>query len=111
MNTALVTHCYTDHIHHIMQLKSRSKPPQIYLPSDSSPKLKHFIDFAQQLTSNLTSEEYEPIPCDVSYVMNGVEGGRMVQIDEKRSLIAHVTECDHGVPCVGYCISQIRQSL
>ena len=54
MNSVFVTHAHTDHIHHITHLKSRAKPPSIYLPTQVVSKTENFIDVAQQLTSNLS---------------------------------------------------------
>ena len=58
MNSIFVTHAHTDHCHHLTHMKSRSKPPTIYLPKEVVSKAVHFLDVAQQLTSNLTPKEY-----------------------------------------------------
>jgi ribonuclease BN (tRNA processing enzyme) len=58
MDSVLMTHCHTDHCHHLTHLKSGSKPPTIYLPTEAVAKAEHFLDVAQQLTSNLTPDEY-----------------------------------------------------
>jgi ribonuclease Z len=111
MNFVFVTHAHTDHIHHITHLKSRSKPPIIYLPNEAVSKAENFIDVAQQLTSNLSPEEYAETPWDTTHVMHGVRSGDRVVVDKKQGLICDVVHCDHTVPCVGYCFSNIKQSL
>ena len=111
MNSVFITHAHTDHIHHITHLKSRSKPPNIYLPTQSVAKAEHFIDVAQQLTSNLTPEEFAEFQWDTSYIMKGVQSKDKIVVDKKRGLICNVVHCDHTVPCVGYCFAQVKQSL
>ena len=111
MNAIFVTHCHTDHCHHLTHLKSRSKPPTIYLPQTVVTKANYFLDVAQQLTSNLTPEEYAEIDWETSYVMKGVESGDKIVVNKKQGLICRVVHCDHTVPCVGYCFAQIKHSL
>ena len=44
-------------------------------------------------------------------MMNGVQSGDRIVVDKKQGLVCHVVHCDHTVPCVGYCFSQVKQSL
>ena len=92
-------------------LKSLTKPPNVYLPAECTHKMTNFIDVAQQLTSNLSLEEYNNIQWRTGYVLHGVNAGDRIVVNKKRGLVCHVVQCDHRVPCVGYCFSQTKQEL
>lgn len=113
MDSIFVTHVHTDHCHHLTHVKSRSKPPTIYLPQSVVSKAVHFLDAAQQLTSNMTPDEYAAIDWQTSYVMKGVTAGEQISVPSKKikGLQCRVVQCDHTVPCVGYCFSQVKESL
>lgn len=105
------THTHTDHARFLIHLKSRSKPPKIYLPASSVDSATRFIQAAQQLTSNITQAEYDDIPSDKDHEFVGVTGGEQFIVSHNRGIFCDVVPMDHGVPCVGYCFSQKKNSL
>ena len=107
-----VTHTHTDHCHFLTHLKSRSKPPKIFLPASSVANATKFIGVAQQLTSNITETEYNESAWTKDHEFVGVTHGDQVVVgNPNRGLICNVVNMDHGVPCVGYCFSKRKQSL
>ena len=111
MDSVFITHCHTDHCHHMTHLKSLTKPPNVYLPAETTYRMENFLNVSQQLTSNLTPEEYNDIEWSTCYTLHGVKAGDRIIVNKKRGLICHVVPCDHRVPCVGYCFSQTKQEL
>lgn len=111
MSTVLLSHAHTDHVHHLTHMKSRAKPPQVWLPAESVAAVERFIDVAQMMTSNLTPDEYATIPWDTTLKFQGVTAGQRVTINAKRGLVCDIVQCDHGVPCIGFVVSQIKSSL
>ena len=110
-SAVLVTHTHTDHIHSITHLKSRSKPPNIYLPTNSVQNVQLFLDFAQQMTSDITTEEYQSIEWEPSFYLNGVRPGDKFYINKKRGILARAIQCDHSINCVGYIVYQEKSNL
>jgi len=107
----LISHVHTDHIHMLTHLKSRSKPPQFVVPRESIPLCERYLDAAQQLTSHLTVEEYEQAEWQTTHTYTGVSAGDSLVLDPKRGLHVDVIHCDHGVPCVGYRLSLVKDKL
>ena len=83
MDSVFITHCHTDHCHHMTHLKSLTKPPNVYVPSESVTQLQNFIDASQQLTSNLTPEEYNEIEWGTTHVLHGVNPGDRIFANKK----------------------------
>mmetsp|Transcript_15828 Transcript_15828/g.34682 ORF Transcript_15828/g.34682 Transcript_15828/m.34682 type:complete len:341 (+) Transcript_15828:67-1089(+) len=110
-SSVLITHAHTDHIHHLTHLKSRSKPPNFFLPMESVDNVQKFIDVAQQMTSQLTPEEYETIDWDPCFRLNGASPGERLVIHKKRGIIARTVKCDHSIACLGYCIYEEKSRL
>ena len=111
MGTILLSHTHTDHVHHLTHMKSRTKPPLVLLPAESVKSVERFIDVAQMMTSNLAPEEYQGIPWDSSLRFQGVRAGERVVLNTKKGLVCDIVQCDHGVPCVGFVVSQTKSSL
>lgn len=111
MSTVLLSHTHTDHVHHLTHMKSRAKPPHVLLPAKSVAGVERFIDAAQMMTSDHTPEEYAAMPWDTTLRFQGVRAGQRVTINSKRGLVCDIVQCDHGVPCVGFVVSQIKSSL
>ena len=110
MKDILVSHLHTDHSHHLTHMKSRSNPSTAYIPEATVENAQRFIDVAQMMTSNLTPEEYNQIEWDVALRFEGVRAGQRVNLSRK-GLVCDIVECDHGVPCVGFIVSQLKTSL
>jgi ribonuclease Z len=111
LSNYFVSHTHTDHAHFLTHIKSRGKPPKIYLPASSVDAATRFIQVSQQLTSNITQAEYDQIPWDKDHEFVGVTGGVQIVVSDKRGILCDVVPMDHGVPCVGYCFSQKKESL
>ena len=111
MNSIFITHVHTDHCHYITHMKSITKPPTIYLPKDVVTNAIRFIDISQQLSSNMTVEEYSTYDWKTAYIMNGVQSDDRIVVDKKQGLVCYVVACDHTVPCVGYCFSKVKNVL
>jgi len=111
MDHYLISHVHSDHIHMLTHVKSRSKPPQFVVPERSIPLCERFLEAAQQLTSHLTPEEYAQIEWQTTHTYKGVNAGDSFVLDRKRGLHVDVIHCDHGVPCVGYRLSLVKDKL
>jgi len=111
MDSVFITHCHTDHCHHMTHLKSLTKPPNVYLPAESVDRMENFLNASQQLTSSLTPEEYDCIERGTTHVLHGVHAGDRIVFNRKRGLACRVVHCDHRVPCVGYVFSELRREL
>jgi ribonuclease Z len=109
----LVSHCHSDHSanlpYHLYSAKEGQKI-QIYVPSQSLPKFRRLLDSAYELSTN------EPVQEDQScYELKPVkENGSQEMIPIKirnKPFELEIFPCDHGVPCVGYGIAEVRQKL
>ncbi len=105
-----LTHTHTDHTHSMTHLKSRRKPPEIYLPTHATALLEDYLYAAQILTDS------QPSPPDriwtPAYQMIGVEAGQTIPLPRgKKTYRVSVLQCDHSVPCVGYLFSEDRTKL
>eukprot|EP00754_Rhynchopus_humris_P038007 Rhum_TRINITY_DN2070_c0_g1::Rhum_TRINITY_DN2070_c0_g1_i1::g.5677::m.5677/K00784/rnz; ribonuclease Z len=106
-----LTHVHCDHSHMLTHLKSRSKPPMIFLPEESTEHAKDFLDAAQKMTSHMTPNEYQDFAWTKAYELKGVRPGDRFVVNKKESLWCDVVKCDHTVPCVGYRLLRIKQKL
>ena len=106
-----ITHVHCDHSHMLTHVKSRSKPPTIYVPKESVEVATGFLDAAQQMTSHLTQSEYAAFPWEPAFSMVGVSPGERFLVDKKESLYCDAFRCDHTVPCLGYKLSRVLQKL
>lgn len=105
-----LTHTHSDHIHDLTFLKSRKKPPHIYVPAESAELLERYFHVAQELTSHQVRDE--SIPWTEAYRLNGVVGGDSFTIRRGgKTFKVKVVACDHTVPCVGYAFFELRQKL
>ena len=111
MRNTFITHCHTDHIHHLTHYKDRKKPPTFYVPEECVALTDSFLHVSQQMTSFLTPKQYEEIDWQPSYHLQGVQPGDRLVVHPKRGLHCEIIACDHGVPCVGYGFSQVKQRL
>jgi len=111
MDHYLISHVHNDHIHMLTHVKSRTKPPQFVVPSPSIPLCERYLEAAQQLSSHLTPEEYATVKWEKTHTYRGVEAGDTFVLDKKRGLHVDVIHCDHGIPCVGYRLSLVKDKL
>jgi ribonuclease Z len=105
-----ISHTHTDHVHHLVHLKSRRKPPVIYVPAHAVPLVENYLTVAQELTSNCVRDP--DVPWTPSYRLQGVVPGDSFVIEKGRDkFLVEVVACDHSVPCVGYRFSALREKL
>ncbi len=103
-----ITHTHADHIFHLPSLKSRRKPPRIYVPAHATGLVTQYLHAAQALT-----DSEEPPPGHTwtrSFDLIGVTPGNRFAIRGGR-LAVDVIGCDHSVPCMGYVFSSLKQKL
>lgn len=103
-----ISHTHADHIYQLIYLKSRRKPPHIYVPAHAVELVKKFLDLSQELTNPRALGPSEP----PSYFLHGVHPGDVFQIKRGGDLFeVEVLQCGHSVPCVGYRFSIVREKL
>ena len=105
----LISHVHSDHIHMLTHVKSRSKPPQFVVPKESIPLCERYLEAAQMMSSHLSEEEFRSVDWEKTHTYVGVSAGDSIQL--KRGLHVDVIHCDHGVPCVGYRLSLVKDKL
>ena len=66
---------------------------------------------SQQMSSNMTCEDYSNYDRKTAYVMNVVQSNDRIVVDKKQGLVCYVVNCDHTVPCAGYCFSKVKHVL
>jgi hypothetical protein len=92
----------------LTHLKSRGKPPQFVVPKRAFPALcARFLNAAQ----HLTEEEYEEMAWQKTHTYVGVSARDSLLLDKKCGPHVDVIHCDHGVPCVGYSLSLVKDKL
>eukprot|EP01105_Mastigella_eilhardi_P020691 TRINITY_DN4951_c0_g1_i1.p1 TRINITY_DN4951_c0_g1~~TRINITY_DN4951_c0_g1_i1.p1 ORF type:complete len:308 (-),score=79.36 TRINITY_DN4951_c0_g1_i1:7-930(-) len=100
-----VTHGHADHSFQLPYFLSRVHPTHFYVPAEVAPYIKRYIEVAQQLNSfdmHDTAEE--------KYILCPVKPVDTITLNNGRHLVK-VIACQHPVPCVGYCFSEVRQKL
>lgn len=107
-----LTHTHSDHIHQLVHMKSRHKPPQFYVPAHAVPLVEDFLNAAQTLSMSCPQSPEERALWTPSYQLNGVSPGDRIEIQRGgATFVVDVLGCDHSVPCVGYLVSQVRNKL
>ncbi len=105
-----LTHTHSDHVHDLTFLKSRNKPPHIYVPAESVELLDRYFHVAQELTSHQVRDLDDP--WTTAYHLQGVSSGDTLNIRRGgKTYQVEVVACDHTVPCVGYAFFELRQKL
>jgi len=100
------------HPHADAPQESRQTSPIRGSPREHSlPLCERFLNAAQHLTSHLTEEEYEQVAWQKTHTFVGVSAGDSLLLDKKRGPHVDVIYCDHGVPCVGYRLSLVKDNL
>lgn len=105
-----ITHTHSDHVHVITKLKSRRKPPNIYIPEHAVELFERYILAAQELTNSARTPEgfvyqeaYRLIPLKPGDTISFSRGKVRYEVD--------VYGCDHSVPCLGYGFFEVRERL
>ena len=103
-----ITHTHADHIFRLPNLKSRRKPPQLFVPAHATGLVERYLHAAQALT-----DSQEPPPGFVwtrAYDLVGVSPGDQHAISRGR-IVVDIIACHHSVPCVGYIFSERKKKL
>ena len=103
-----ITHTHADHIFQLPSLRSRRKPPQLFVPVHATALVERYLSAAQALTTSVVLPEDHQ--WTRSYDLIGVSPGDRYSISRDR-FVVDVLRCDHSVPCVGYLISSRKQKL
>lgn len=105
-----ITHTHSDHVHDITKLKSRRKPPNIYIPEHAVELFERYILTAQELTNSAPTPEgfvyqeaYRLIPLKPGDMISFSRGKVRYEVD--------VYGCDHSIPCLGYGFFEVRERL
>ena len=105
-----ITHTHTDHVHFLTHIKTRRKPPHVYLPGEAESLVESYFEAAQDLTDGARLPEGQTRT--KAYELVGVEAGdRVVFGRGKEQFGVDVVACDHTVTCVGYVFCEIRTKL
>lgn len=108
-----ITHTHGDHVaslpftligdessHHVFQ---------IYAPSEAERHLRRYIAALFEVNALMDSED---MPVGEWYNFYGCVDASSFRLDFNKSpFIVDVVECDHGVPTVSYCFSQVKSKL
>ncbi|KAH3745805.1 MBL fold metallo-hydrolase [Pelomyxa schiedti] len=98
-----ITHGHADHSYQLPYFLSRVAPVTVYAPAPIVPFLNKYIAASQALNSFTDADTGEG-----KYILIGVNPGDTLKIGK---YIAKVVACEHTVPCVGYCFSEVREKL
>lgn len=105
-----LTHTHSDHIHTLMQLKSRRKPPRLHAPAHAVPLIENYFLAAQELTDNRPTPD--GFVRDTSYAMIPREAGDVVDLGRRGfRLRVKAIRTDHSVPSLGYLFFEVRDKL
>jgi ribonuclease Z len=115
-NYIFITHGHADHSLNLpmsfVELNNKNneydKKVQIYLPTEITKmaynSIHHFYIFS---TSNPNHTRIHS-----KYKLNGVSDGDRLELEiKKKKIVVDIIKCDHTVPTVGYCFSEIRKKL
>lgn len=103
-----ITHTHSDHCHDVNRLLSRSRPPQIYLPSSGVVPMSEFIQKCMILLGAGTLDP-DPSTWRINHQLIGVEPDQILLL--RQSMQVRVFDMDHSVPCCGYGFYDTRQKL
>jgi ribonuclease Z len=105
-----LSHTHSDHCQALMIVKSRRKPPRLYVPEHAPALIEHYVWYAQQLTNSRPFEPGETL--EPSYLLEPLAPGMVVEAPRGRDLLrARVVECDHSVPTIGCLLEVVRKKL
>ncbi len=106
----LVTHGHSDHCANLpYHLYSANENHQIhiYVPDESLQRFDRLLDSAYELSTHTPSN-----PEHKNYSVISVKPPQQIDICIKsKPFQIEVIECDHGIPCVGYGLTEFRQKL
>ena len=103
-----ITHSHSDHCLDINRMISRSRPPQIYLPSSQVEMMKDYMDkcFILRGAGRVNPD---PTTWTPSYQLIGAKPDDIFPF--RKDMQIRVFDMDHSVPCCGYGFYQIRSKL
>ena len=108
-----VTHTHADHCanlpYDLYNQNPEQKKTQIYVPQQSKEKFFQLIESSYQLSFKENLEQGHSLN---HYDLIGVEDQQIIPIIIKnKKFNLEIVECDHGVPCVGFGLIEIRSKL
>lgn len=105
-----VSHTHSDHVHMLTHVKSRRKPPDMYVPAHAPPLIDAYLWYAQQLTNSQLFEPGDTL--DEAYRLHPLEPGQSFDLPRGReALRVRVVRCDHTIPAIGCLLEIVRQKL
>ena len=107
-----ITHTHIDHcamLPFTLFFNSLGKH-EVYAPKETDKYIYNYVSSFVELNSLIPHGEYNPN--DELYNFNGFSGPTEFVIDTKKCKIkVNVVICDHSVPTISYCFSEIKQKL
>jgi ribonuclease Z len=105
VNHVFVTHGHLDHSYNMPSMLSRHHYTKIFAPPQTATYISTFMHSAMQL--NDTQE----IPFSRRYSVHAAAPGETYEIEGKKKYYVKIVECNHSIPCVGYCFLELRSKL
>ena len=104
-DTLCITHTHDDHIADIAFMSSKPSV-KIYLPSEAEKFTDDYIRARKALN------HVAPVQPDLlGYTLHGVTEGDVFRFGKGRVYEVSVIRCEHKVPSVGYCFSEVKRGL
>jgi len=108
-----ITHTHSDHIASLpfhLYSSSENRIIQIYAPEESCPNLSTMIKSITDINENYINPEF----ADVSnkyYELIPLKPGKLQLYINKKKFVIDIIQCHHGIPCLGYGFSEVRNKL
>jgi ribonuclease Z len=107
----LITHGHSDHTANLpfhLYGQKEGRKIQVYVPNESVEYFRSFVTSSYELTSGHSYDQKSPS----GYDLVGVSPNQALNITiNKRPWKLDIIKCDHGLPCVGYGLSEGRTKL
>jgi len=103
-----ITHCHQDHTMHVPLMLTHRWDVDIYCPSSTAPFLNNYLIAATELNENAKIEADRKHGC--KYTIHPVGKGDKIDLQNEKYVVK-VVECNHSVPTVGYCFSELRNKI
>eukprot|EP00727_Mastigamoeba_balamuthi_P006406 m51a1_g2386 hypothetical protein (364) ;mRNA; f:713667-715245 len=104
-----VTHCHADHSFQLPYFIRRDRPAQFFVPRESARATATFLEASQAFNNNVIADAGHTAASPAGYHIVPVAPGSVFDVDKRYRI--RVAACNHSVPCVAYCVSELRSKL